>query len=148
MNPVILAFNIRHSVYKHFGLDLYRHATDRFGIHLLPIVTNLEDGIEDRALKIQQEAPRLLEKLKVEKAHFACYSTCGIDFRFAISQLGLAKHCHTLTTISTPHKYWRINGRGSRLALLSDRKFFKPEVVDPISRLTGIGLRPFHELTP
>ena len=46
--------------------------------------------------------------------------------------------------ISTHHAHFR----GSKLALLSDRKVFKPDVIDPISRLTGVGLRPFHEFTP
>lgn len=38
--------------------------------------------------------------------------------------------------------------RGSKLALLSDRKFFKDEVIDPISRLSGVGLKAFHEFVP
>ena len=104
MNPIILAFNIRHSVYQQFGISLFKHAQEKFGMYLLPIVTDLDDGIEDRAFKLQKEVPKMLDTLKVEKAHFACYSSCGVDFRYAISELGLAKNCESLTTISSPHK--------------------------------------------
>lgn len=38
--------------------------------------------------------------------------------------------------------------RGSKLALLSDKKFFKDETIDPIARLSGVGLRAFHEFVP
>jgi hypothetical protein len=38
--------------------------------------------------------------------------------------------------------------RGSKLALLSSRKFFPDETIDPISRLSGVGLRAFHEFVP
>jgi len=48
--------------------------------------------------------PELLAKLNVDKAHFACYSSSGIDFRFAVSELGLDKYTKTLTTISSPHQ--------------------------------------------
>jgi hypothetical protein len=47
--------------------------------------------------------PRILERINLSKAHFACYSTSGVDFRFAISELGLGKYVNTLTTISSPH---------------------------------------------
>ena len=110
-------------------------------MHLLPIVTELDDSIEQRAAKLSRKVPELLSKLNVETAHFAGYSSSGIDLRFAISELGLAKYARTLTTISSPHQ-------GSKLALLSDRKFFKDEVIDPISRLSGVGLKAFHEFVP
>lgn len=85
MSNIILVFNIRQSVFRHFGLHFYRHAKTLFNMHLLPIVTLPDDGIEQRALKISRELPNLLEKIKADKAHFACYSSSGIDFRFAIS---------------------------------------------------------------
>lgn len=75
-----------------------------YKMHLLPIVTMPDDGIEQRASKLSKAVPELLDRLKIDSAHFACYSTCGIDFRFAISELGLANRVKTLTTISTPHQ--------------------------------------------
>ena len=104
MNPIILAFNIRQSVYRHFGLSFFKHAETIFKMHLLPIVTELDDGIEQRAAKLTRKVPELLSKLNAETAHFAGYSSSGIDLRFAISELGLAKYARTLTTISSPHQ--------------------------------------------
>lgn len=85
-----------------------------------------------------------MAKLNVDKAHFACYSSSGIDFRFAISELGLDKYTKTLTTISSPHQYTLFYNRGSKLASLSDRKAFKADTMDPVSRLSGVGLKAFH----
>lgn len=85
MNPIILAFNIRQSVYRLFGLDFFIHAQKLFNMHLLPIVTHLDDGIEQRAAKISRQLPQLLDKLQLQNAHVACYSSSGIDFRFAVS---------------------------------------------------------------
>lgn len=104
MSQVIFTFNIRRSVYKNFGLSFYEHASRSFGMHLLPIVTSLDDGIEHRALKLSQQVPELLSKLKIKSAHFASYSSSGIDLRYAISELGLAKYVKTFTTISSPHQ--------------------------------------------
>ena len=44
MNPIILAFNIRQSVYRTFGLSLFQKAKSH-GIYLLPIITTSDDGI-------------------------------------------------------------------------------------------------------
>lgn len=57
MNPIILTFNIRQSVYRSFGLTLFKHIKDNFNIHLLPIVTINEDGIEQRARRLSKKVP-------------------------------------------------------------------------------------------
>ena len=103
MNPIILAFNIRQSVYRAFGLSLFQKAK-QYNVHLLPIVTESNDGIEDRARKLNRQIPRLLNHLNVQNAHFACYSTCGVDFRFALSDFNIKEFCRSITTISSPHK--------------------------------------------
>lgn len=74
-------------------------------MHLLPIVTLPGDGIEQRALRLSRAVPEMLGKLGVEAGHFACYSSSGIDMRFGVAELGLAKYVRTLTTISSPHRY-------------------------------------------
>ncbi len=45
MSTIILAFNIRHSVYRQFGLSLFQHCKTKYNMHLLPIVTLPEDSI-------------------------------------------------------------------------------------------------------
>lgn len=47
-----------------------------------------------------------------------------------------------------PISKYNSNNSGSKLALLSDRKVFKDEMIEPISRLSGVGLKPFHEFVP
>lgn len=88
MHPVILAFNIRQSVYRTFGLSLFQKAK-QYNLHLLPIITTSTDTIEDRAKKLNKQIPRLFNQLNIDNAHFACYSTCGVDFRFALSDLNI-----------------------------------------------------------
>jgi triacylglycerol esterase/lipase EstA (alpha/beta hydrolase family) len=109
MRNIILAFNLRHSVLRNFGLSLYEHAQRDYQMHLLAVPTLPDEGIEQRALKLSKLLPALLDKLGLNKAHIACYSTCGVDFRFAVSELGLSRYVNTLTTISTPHQYALLN---------------------------------------
>lgn len=78
----------------------------------MPIINNLNDGIQERANQIQKKLPLLLNKLKTEKVNLVSYSLSGIDSRYAISQLSLDQYCNSLTTVATPHK-------GSKSALCS-----------------------------
>jgi hypothetical protein len=111
-NPIIFVFNMRRSVFEQFGLTHFSHISEKFNIKLLPIINNLNDGIENRASQINKKLPFILDFLKQDKAHIIGYSLSGVDCRFALSNLGLDKHCHTLTTISSPHL-------GSKCATLS-----------------------------
>jgi|688.fasta_scaffold472598_2 hypothetical protein len=60
MSTTILAFNIRHSVYRQYGLSLFEHVKRNYNIHLLPIITLPEDYIEQRAMKLKNKVPQLL----------------------------------------------------------------------------------------
>jgi len=75
----------------------------------------------------------------IKRFHLISYSLSGIDARYAISKLGMNKPLKSLTTIATPHQ-------GCRLAQLAERKVFSDKQVEPISRLLGVGLRPFYEI--
>lgn len=46
-----------------------------------------------------------------------------------------------MTTIATPHK-------GSKTANFSERNFFTRTQIEPVARLLGIGIKPFHETVP
>ena len=69
------------------------------------------------------------------------YSVSGVDTRYALSALNMGQYVKTLTTIATPN-------HGSKTANFSERNFFKKVEIDPITRLMGIGIKPFHEIVP
>ena len=69
------------------------------------------------------------------------FSLSGVDARLALSHFGLGQYAKTLITVGSPHL-------GSRLAWLSERQIFTDRKAEPISRLLGVGLRPFWEVAP
>ena len=69
------------------------------------------------------------------------FSLSGVDARLALSQFGLAQYAKTLITVGSPHL-------GSKMAWLSERQIFSDRKAEPISRLLGVGLRPFWEVAP
>lgn len=103
--PVVFIFNIRRSVYEAFGTTHFNQIKKLYkNVHLLPIINNLDESIEQRAQKISKRLPSLLHKLNVEQTHLISYSVSGLDTRFALSSLNVGQYCKSLTTISTPHK--------------------------------------------
>ncbi len=120
--PLIFTFNIRRSVFEQFGPSLFAHLTklklQSGNLILLPVVNNLEHGIEQRAGSLSKLLPKLLNNLQSNQCNLISYSLSGIDARFAISQLGLAPYVKSLSTISSPHQ-------GSRLAWLSERRVLR-----------------------
>lgn len=104
-SPVIFIFNIRRSVYEAFGTSHFNSIKNIYkDIHFLPIINNLDESIEQRAKKISQKLPLMLQKLNAEQAHLISYSISGLDSRFALTCLNMGQHCKSLTTICTPHK--------------------------------------------
>ena len=117
-SPVIFIFNIRRSVYEAFGTTHFNQFKNKFkNIHLLPIINNLDESIEQRAQKINKKLPLMLQKLNAEQSHVISYSVSGLDTRYALSCLNSAQYVKSLTTIASPHK-------GSRTANFSERNFF------------------------
>jgi len=112
---LIFTYNIRRSLFEQ-NLDHYSQHLRRYNyqsdIYFLPIVNNLGDGVETRAKAISKLLPRLLDKHKIRKCSLVSFSLSGIDARFALRHLDLAKYVKALTTIATPHL-------GSRLAWMS-----------------------------
>ena len=48
--PIIFIFNIRRSVYEAFGTAHFNQIKNKYkDVHLLPIINNLDEGIEQRA---------------------------------------------------------------------------------------------------
>ena len=112
---LIFTYNIRRSLFEQ-NLDHYTPHLKKYNyqsnIYFLPIVNNLGDGVETRAKAISTILPRLLEKHNIRTCSLISFSLSGIDARFALRHLGIAKYVNALTTIGTPHL-------GSRLAWMS-----------------------------
>lgn len=136
---LVFTYNIRRSLFEQ-GLDHYAKHLQRYSyqsnIYFLPIVNNLGDGIEARAKSITKILPRLLENNNISTCSLVGFSLSGIDARFALRHLGLSKYVNALTTIGTPHL-------GSKLAWMSERQVLSDKQCEPISRMLGVGLRPF-----
>jgi len=111
--PFVFSFNIRRSLYQQVGTSLFKRLPPN--IILLPIVNNLDHGVETRAKQISRNLPEILAQNRAKKCHLISYSLSGIDSRFAISQFETHKYVSTLTTIATPHL-------GSRLAWLAEKQ--------------------------
>ena len=69
------------------------------------------------------------------------FSLSGLDARLALSHFGLNKYVNSLITVGSPHQ-------GSKMAWLAERQVFEDRKSEPISRLLGVGLRPFWEVAP
>jgi triacylglycerol lipase len=91
-------------------------------------------GVRHRAEQLAEQ----LAKIDAEKVNIVAHSMGGLDARYAISRLGLAKRVASLTTIGTPHF-------GTPLA---DTSLIMREL--PLLRgalLLGLGLDGIHDLT-
>lgn len=83
-------------------------------------VTN-QDGvgsIETNAQQLKEEILQILHKENCEKVNLIAHSKGGLDARFMISCLDMAKHVASLTTLSTPH-----HGSGLSAHLLKMPRF-------------------------
>jgi hypothetical protein len=145
MSLLVLAYNVRRSLFEQ-GLKTF-YAARQFRLSnggkvaVLPVVTNLGDNIEFRAKELARLVPNLVEDNECESCDLVGFSLSGIDARLALSHFGLNRYVKSLITVGTPHQ-------GSKLAWLSERQILSDRKCEPISRLAGVGLRPFWEVTP
>jgi triacylglycerol lipase len=77
-------------------------------------------GIETRARELQRWIHSFLPKLESKRLALIAHSMGGLDARFMIARLGMAKHVDTLVTISTPHHGsayadWCVENFGKRM---------------------------------
>lgn len=59
--------------------------------------------IEDNAQALKRRIRRMLRETGAEKINVIAHSKGGMDMRYAICQLGMARYVASLTTINTPH---------------------------------------------
>lgn len=61
-------------------------------------------AIVDSAAELKSEILRILNETGAQKVNIVAHSKGGLDSRYAISKLGMAKYVASLTTINTPHR--------------------------------------------
>ena len=60
--------------------------------------------IESNAAQLKAEILSILEKEQTDKVNIIAHSKGGLDAKYMIMNLGMAKHVASLTTLCTPHK--------------------------------------------
>lgn len=143
---LILTYNIRRSLFQQ-GVNTFHQLqrlsfqSPHYKVAIVPVVTNLGDDIEFRAKELARLLPNILSEHNTESCDLVSFSLSGVDARLGLAHFGLEKYVRSLMTVGSPHQ-------GSKLAWLSERQILSDKSCEPISRLLGVGLRPFWEVTP
>ena len=142
---LIVTYNVRRSMFELGVKTFYPHNKFRLRngskVAILPVVTNLGDNIEFRSKELSRLVPNLVQENNCETCDLVSFSLSGIDARLALTHFGLNKYVNSLITVGSPHQ-------GSKLAWLSERQIFSDRKSEPVSRLLGVGMRPFWEVAP
>lgn len=82
--------------------------TDRLlriqGYHVFISRIDSMGTIESNAAQLKAEILSILEKEQTDKVNIIAHSKGGLDAKYMIMNLGMAKHVASLTTLCTPHK--------------------------------------------
>lgn len=92
-------------------------------------------GVVERAAQLKAFLDR---ESPGEPVHLLAHSMGGLDSRYLIARLGMAKHVLTLTTLGTPH-------RGTAFADWGISRFER--LVKPLLRLLGVPTQGFYDVT-
>ena len=74
------------------GYTVYKSNVDGFGT------------VESNAKQLKEEIGRILEETGAEKVNIIAHSKGGLDAKYMIQQMDMAKQVASLTTLCTPHK--------------------------------------------
>ena len=74
------------------GYTVYKSNVDSFGT------------VESNAKQLKEEISRILEETGAEKVNIIAHSKGGLDAKYMIQQMDMAKQVASLTTLCTPHK--------------------------------------------
>ncbi len=116
----------------------FRGITDFLRKQNLAVYVSNQDGlgaIATNAVQLKEEILEILQKENCEKVNIIAHSKGGVDARYMISQLDMAEHVASLTTLSTPH-----HGSGLSAKLLTMPAFLAKTVAfftDTFYRLLG-----------
>ena len=61
-------------------------------------------SVADSAAELSERIKKIVAETGCEKVNIIAHSKGGLDCRYAISKLGIAKNVASLTTINTPHR--------------------------------------------
>ena len=102
--PVILVHGI---IAKDFSFyRAFRKIKDKLALNHVHVYIGNHDGIgsiENNAKQLKAQIIEILKTEKVDKINIIAHSKGGLDSRYMISKLDMAKHVASLTTLSTPH---------------------------------------------
>ena len=74
------------------GYTVYKSNVDGFGT------------VKSNAAQLKEEIQRILRQTKSEKVNIIAHSKGGLDAKYMIQQMDMAKRVASLTTLCTPHK--------------------------------------------
>lgn len=74
------------------GYTVYKSNVDGFGT------------VESNAKQLKEEIGKILEETGAEKVNIIAHSKGGLDAKYMIQQMDMAKQAASLTTLCTPHK--------------------------------------------
>ena len=92
----------------------FRGITDFLQRQNITVYVSNQDGlgpIETNAAQLKEEILAILQKEGCEKVNLIAHSKGGLDSRYMISQLDMANHVASLTTLSTPHHGSGLSGK-------------------------------------
>ncbi len=116
----------------------FRGITDFLQQQSIPVYVTNQDGVgsvSTNAQQLKEEVLGILEKENCKKVNLIAHSKGGLDARYMISQLDMAGHIASLTTLSTPH-----HGSGLSARLLKMPRFLAKTVAfftDTFFKLLG-----------
>ena len=142
----------------------FRGITDFLQKQNVTVYVSNQDGlgaVATNAAQLKDEILEILQKENCEKVNIIAHSKGGVDARFMISQLGMAEHVASLTTLSTPH-----HGSGLSAKLLQMPTFLaktiaffsnlfyrvlgdrQPDILRLGQELTADAMEDFNETVP
>jgi len=122
-----------------------REDLTRLGYNVFITKVGDRDGIAVRA----EQLKRSINRITSGKVNIIAHSMGGLDARYMISHLGMAKRVASLTTIATPHRGssyadWAVKNAGAAIKLLKVLGIQMQAILD----LTTEACRRFNETTP
>lgn len=118
--PVVLVHGMM--VKDFFFWPAFRGITDFLRKQGVTVYATNQDGVgtvATNAEQLKEEILAILKKENCDKVNVIAHSKGGLDTRFMISELDMAEHVASLTTLSTPH-----HGSGLSEKLLGMPKLF------------------------
>ena len=160
--PVVLVHGM---MVKDFSLwPAFRGITDFLRNQNVTVYVSNQDGvgaIGTNAVQLKEEILKILQKENCEKVNIIAHSKGGVDARYMISQLNMAEHVASLTTLSTPHHGSGLSAKllqmpgflAKTIAFFTDTFYrllgdWRPDILQLGKELTADAMATFNETVP